>query len=231
MSDNRRLVALFVAVMGLGVAAFGVVRGLAATGPARGTRMIVGIAPPIDTAVVGFTQQAARDRLEEKADATRVVAAGDQLGVEIAEQDPQIVAGEVALLERTAHVEIASGPATVDARSLRRIDLVEQGVAIEAAAPVPFTIGQPITFSIDGKVRFTASPDHVDGAAFHVPMPSVEQAMDLRSLLVAGAAHAMHVLRREPFSRATGFVPRAWPFLAAGAVLLAAAALAGRKQR
>lgn len=231
MSDTRRLVALLVAVMGLGVAAFGVVRGLAATGPARGTRMIVAVAPPIDAAAVAFTQQAARDRLEEKGDGTRVVAAGDQLVVEIAEQAPDIVANEAALLERTAHVELASGTATVDARSLRRIDLVEDGVAAEAAAPVPFKIGAPITFSIDGKVRFTVAPDHVDGAAFHLPMPGVEQAMDLRSLLVAGAAHPMHVLRRERFTRATGFVPRAWPFFAAGAVLLAAAALVGRRTR
>ena len=62
-------------------------------------------------------------------------------------------------------------------------------------------------------------------------MPGRPAGDGLRSLLVAGAAHAMHVLRREPFTRATGFVPRAWPFLAAGAVLLAAAALAGRKKR
>ena len=44
MTDVRRLIALLIAGMGLGAVAFGVVRGLSATGPARGTRMIVAIA-------------------------------------------------------------------------------------------------------------------------------------------------------------------------------------------
>src|SRR3569623_1531147 len=231
MNDARRLVALLVAVMGLGTAVCGVVRGLSSTGPARGTRMIVAIAPPVDAAAIGIAQRSAQARLEETGTSTRVVAAGGQLVGEIPEQDPASVAGEAALLERTAKVELATGSATVDARTLRRIDIIDQGVAVQASAPVPFKLGAPITFAEGGTIKLAASPDHVDGASFHVPMASAPQLDDLYGLLLAGAAHPMHVTHREPFTRATGILPRAWPFLAFGAVLVAAGALGGRRKR
>jgi hypothetical protein len=119
VSDTRKLVGLFLAVMALGVIAFGVVRGLSATGPASGTRMIV----TGDQATL------------EKAVGThgRVVpAGGDHFVVEVAQRDPQ--------LESQLHVE-----------------------------------------------------------------------------------------RSETFTRATGFLPRAWIFLAVAAVMLAGAALLLRK--
>ena len=169
-------------------------------------------------------QHLARERLG--GDDVAVVAADSQLVVEVAHDDPDIV----GLLERTAKVELADGSASVDARTLRRIDVVDSGIAVEASAPVPFKIGSPITFAIDGKIRLAASPDRVDGAAFHVPIATVDQAADLRQLLIVGAAHPMHVTHREPFTRATGFLPRAWPFLVIGAVTLLAAGLAGRNK-
>ncbi len=44
-----------------------------------------------------------------------------------------------------------------------------------------------------------------------------------------GPYHHMHVDRAVAFTRATGFVPRAWPFFAAAAVMLAGAALLWRR--
>jgi hypothetical protein len=41
---------------------------------------------------------------------------------------------------------------------------------------------------------------------------------------------AMHVVSRTPFTRATGFLPRAWPFLVAGVVLLLVAGIAWRRK-
>jgi hypothetical protein len=41
---------------------------------------------------------------------------------------------------------------------------------------------------------------------------------------------AMHVVSRTPFIRATGFFPRAWPFLAGGAVLLLVAGIVWRRK-
>lgn len=142
MSDTRKLVALFIAVMGLGVIIFGVVRGLSATGPATGTRLIVAIAPPVDEAAVATCEEVARTRLKT----ARVVPAGTRLVVEIPSQAPADVADATAKLE-----------------------------------------------------------------------------MD-------GAHHPMHVASATAFTRATGFVPRAWPFFAIGGVLvLGAAAIARRR--
>ena len=42
--------------------------------------------------------------------------------------------------------------------------------------------------------------------------------------------HRMHVDRSVAFTRATGFVPRAWPFFAIAAVMLAGAALIARRR-
>lgn len=49
--------------------------------------------------------------------------------------------------------------------------------------------------------------------------------------LDAAAAPPMKVTRRESFSRATGFLPRAWPFLAGAALLLVIAGVLSRRPR
>jgi hypothetical protein len=57
---------------------------------------------------------------------------------------------------------------------------------------------------------------------------SIRDAIELVSVVEAGAIGPLRIQRQEPFSRATGFLPRAWPFLAIGAVLLIVAALLSR---
>ena len=105
MSDGRRLAALMIAVIGLGSAAFGVVRGLSATGPASGVRMIVSIAPPVDDAAREMAEHVATARVDEKGMATRVVPAGDKLVVELGD-DAGNAAEVAALLERTGKLEV-----------------------------------------------------------------------------------------------------------------------------
>ena len=80
MSDTRKLVALFVAVMGFGVIVFGVVRGLSDPGMASGTRMIVRIAPPVDQAIVAQAESFARQQAGKDA---RVFPTGDRLVIEL----------------------------------------------------------------------------------------------------------------------------------------------------
>lgn len=77
MSDTRKLVGLFLAVMALGVIAFGVVRGLSPTGPASGTR---------------FTVTGDQQTIEKLAGAHGYVvpAGGDHFIVELAQRDPQL---------------------------------------------------------------------------------------------------------------------------------------------
>src|SRR5450432_3338798 len=93
--------------MGLGTGLFGVVRGLSSTGPAHGTRMVVAIAPPVNAEVVAMAEHVVASRLDEKGvEKTRVTAASDMLVVEVGTTDEQIVDDEIALLERTAKLEV-----------------------------------------------------------------------------------------------------------------------------
>jgi hypothetical protein len=118
MSDTRKLVALFVVVMGLGVIIFGTVRGLTSTGLARGTRLIV-------------TGEVADVRKAVGSHGRVIPAGGETVVVEVAQRDP----------------------------------------AIEKQ---------------------------------------------------------LHVVRADDFTRATGFLPRAWPFFAVGAVMLLGAGAIAR---
>src|SRR5690349_18062637 len=112
MSDTRKLVAAFIAVMGLGVVIFGVVRGLTSSGPSSGTRLIIAIAPPVDADVGKLAEHVVRDRLDEGHGDLRVVPAGDRIVAEIADRDPQTVAADVALLERTGKLEVKAAGKT-----------------------------------------------------------------------------------------------------------------------
>ncbi len=220
----RIITALLVAVIGFGIAVFGVVRGLSSSGPAHGTRLILTTAG----GNIALAREAAALRVEEKGAPTRVIAAGDRIVVELGTDDPQLVADQAALLERTAHVELrdAEHPDTppVDAHVLSHIAADDQGVTIDSTTTLPFHVHSEITFVLDGKIKLAATPDRVEGRTMHVPMASLRQSEDLRALLVAGAAPAMHVESRTPFTRATGFWGRAWIFLAIGGVFLAVGA-------
>lgn len=211
----RVLAALLVAVIGFGIAVFGVVFGLSASGPAQGIRHIVTLGPSANVLVA---QQALVERLGSD---SRVAAAGDRLVVE----SP---VDATALIERTGTVVLrdAEHPdVVVDGRGLKRVDADDQGVTIEATAALPFHVHSEVTFALDGAIKLAATPDQVNGVVMHVPMASLQQATNLRAMLLAGAAPAMHVVSKEPFTRATGFWPRAWLFLAIGGALVVVAAI------
>jgi len=213
----RVLTALLLAVIGFGIAVFGIVLGLSPSGPAEGVRLIVSLDP-------GGNALAAQGTLVERlGPESRVAAAGDRLVVETPEDATQLVerVGKVELRD----AEHPDAPA-VDGHALTRIDADSHGLTIVSAKPLPFHVHSEITFALDGKIHLAATPDQVDGTTMHVPMASLVQAEDLRGLLLAGAAPGMHVVSRAPFHRKVGFWPRAWLFLAiAGACELVAAAL------
>ena len=142
MSDTRKLVALLLAVMAFGVIVFGAALGLSSNGPAKGTRLLVSVAPPVNEVTVAQCVDVVRRQL---ASSDRVLGGHDGLVVELASQDPKAVAEATAQLETD------------------------------------------------------------------------------------GPYHHMHVDRTIAFSRATGFFPRAWPFFAIAAVMLAAGALLWRR--
>jgi hypothetical protein len=216
------MLAAMIALIGAGLALFGVMRGVQKTGPAEGVRMIVEIEPPLDADSLAMTEQAARDRVEEKGGDTLVVPAGGRLVVEVSDAPDETA----ALLERFAKLEIKKGDQVIlEGGGIARVGIVEHGVAIAVRGPVPISVGDSLTFALEGKVRVTSIVDRADANAFHVALAKTEDAVLLEDVIRAGAAHPMHVVHRENFSRAVGFLPRAVPFFVAGGVMLLIAAL------
>ncbi len=101
-----RIVALFLVALGLGLVAFGVIRGVRPAGPAHGVRLVFDIEPPVDDAAREIAQHIVDARIGEKWLELRVVPAGDQLVVEVGEDDPGFLHELVTLLERTATLEL-----------------------------------------------------------------------------------------------------------------------------
>jgi hypothetical protein len=230
MSDTRKLVAAFIAVMGLGVVIFGIVRGLTSSGPGSGTRLIIAIAPPVDGDVAKLAMHVVRDRLDEGHGDLRVVPAGNQIVAEIADRDPQTVAMAVGLLERTGTLEVkAAGTSVLDGAGVKHAEIAaDGGVLVDTRAPVAVPPGTPLEIVFDGKVHYTIAPDRV--SPLHLPVTDARTALDLVALFDAGAAHPMHVVHTEAFTRATGFFPRAWVFFAIGAAILLGAGVVARKR-
>ena len=233
--EVRFILALFVGVMGLGLVAFGILRGASKSGPGEGFRLTVAIEPPLDPATVMIAEHAMRDRVEEKGAETRVIPAGDHLIIELGETDPMVIHEFAALIERREPLEIRAGDVPVlvpSAIAAVQADLT--GVAItvrdpSALAEIPQ--GTELSFVYAGKLRYTAPADHVAGNGLHVRAGGLETdegariADDLVAIVYAGAMHPLHVTHEEPFTRATGALPRAWPFAVPGLVLLAFALL------
>src|SRR3569623_1532201 len=92
--------------VGLTLAGFGVIRGAMDAGPGAGTRLVLGIAPPVDEDVREMAVHIAKARVEEKGAETRVVPAGDRIVVELDTTDPELVKDTSDLLGRTARVEL-----------------------------------------------------------------------------------------------------------------------------
>ncbi len=248
----QKVAAIVLLATALTLAAFGIARGVMSAGPAHGTRMIVTIDPPVDRDVLELAEHSVHARLDDKDARPRIIASGGRIVIEVAEDDPANVNLIAALLERSAKLELhaSTGPATfdpaplLDGRSIRRAGVFEGGVAIdvrEASALAPLASlrpGTPLAFVLDGRAAFVGAPDRIVGTELHVPTPgtnedqAIAHANELIAMIEAGAAHPMHVVQRDPFTRATGFVPRALPFLiAAGVVALIAAAFALRRRK
>src|SRR3569832_654350 len=324
--------------VGLTLAGFGVIRGAMDAGPGAGTRLVLGIAPPVDEDGRERAVHIAKERVEEKGAETRVVPAGDRIVVELDTTDPELVKDTSDLLGRTARVElhvvlpidawpaadfvanddqakrlgihVAMGALLAEDREndlpvaeaaaigcrgreeagkrhcivrgdhilatnlaaipalavphgqtlaygradeirphawrtylldsvvlaagpeLRHVELGGGGVivqlAVVAARRVVATAstrpGVPLAAVLDGLVKKVAPlPAETAAPTLHLRPPApagkledaaIRDAMELQSMLEAGAAHELNVISSTPFTRATGFLPRAWPFLA-----------------
>lgn len=237
--DLRILIALIVAAVGIGAAIFGVVRGMSATGPGRGVRLQIAIAPPLDPQVVALATRVVTERCDEKGVVDlRVVSGGDRVVAEVGEDDPEIVDHLVAVIERRAALELRVDTTTVaTGAALAGAEVSAGGVKIDLRAPIAVPPGAQLAFVLDGKVRTVAPVDHVAPTDLHVLTKgatedeAIKAAIELVTLVEAGAVPALHVTERTPFTRATGFFPRAWPFFAVCAVMLIAAALIARRRR
>ena len=235
---TRRLVAIPLLGVALTFAAFGIVRGVVSTGPARGERLIVGIEPPGDDAARTMAVHVARARIDDSAIPVRVIPAGDRLVIEVGTDDAGLVQSYAQLLERTATLELRANDGTVvDGRTIRRAEVLAGGVALEVArSDKTVTTGATIEVVLDGKPRMTVTADRVAGTEIHVRTSgetedaSLRAAVELVEIVEAGAVHPLHVRRQESFERATGFVPRAWPFLAIAGVFLIVVAVLWRRR-
>jgi hypothetical protein len=241
MSTTRRLAAIPVIGVALGLCAFGVIRGATNAGPAHGVRLIVAIEPPVDDAARTMAAHVAQERLDEKGLEVRVVPAGNTLVAEVGTDDPAVVTNLRELLERTANLEVRpvnSTDVVLDGRAIERAEVLAGGVAIEVRSPdqlARVTPGVPIEFVLDGHIRMTAAPDRVIGRELHVPVSgndvdATRAALEFVAAIEAGAVRPMHVRSHEMFQRATGFWPRAWPFFAVAAVFSLAALVLLRRR-
>lgn len=231
--STRRLVALPLVGVAVTLIAFGVVRGVISTGPSHGKRLIVAIEPPVDDAARTMAAHVARARLDDKEMPLHIVPAGDRLVVEVGSDDAHIVNEMAQLLERTGKLEVRAGDTSFDGRAIRRAEVLGDGVAIEvddAGRLAKVAPGTPIEFVLDGTVRMGALPDRVLSTELHVRPNAGATSTQLVDLIEAGAVHPLHVRSQEAFSRATGFVPRAWPFFAIAGVLLVVVAILIRRR-
>ena len=242
MSDDKRdlriLIALIVGVFGLGVAIFGVVRGTSATGPGSGVRLTVSIAPPLDAGKVALAVRVVKERCDEKGRDARIVSGGDRVVAEIGEDDPESIGHIVAVIERRASLEVRGhdGTTLLAGDRIAGAQVASGGVKVDLRAPASIPTGARLAFVLDGKEKAVATVDHVAPTDFHVRTDGATEdaalraAVELVPVIEAGAVPALQVTERTPFTRATGFLPRAWPFFAiGGAMLLVAAFVAFRR--
>lgn len=229
----RKIAALPVLGTALTLAAFGIVRGASDLGIASGTRLTVEIGAPVDAAARTMAAHVVRERLDEKGLPVRVIAAGDRLIVEVGTQDAEMLGPIAAILERRAMLDLRSNDVVVDPAAVRTVRVDGPAVELDVRDPAAlrsFAVGTPITVSLEGRVRHTGAPDRIVGTFVRVPTPGANvdegilHAMELAAVIEAGVVRPLRVTQQAAFTRATGFVARAWPFLAIAAVLIALAA-------
>jgi hypothetical protein len=173
-----------------------------------------------------------RDRLSAKEAPLRIVKNGDRLVVEVGEDDAGILEDMVAIVERVGVLEVVAsdGTSVLDPRAVRHAEASGDGVNVEvrsAADLARVQSGVSLVFKFDGKPRLEAVATRAGDTTLHIPVAhEIELVVDM---LEAGAAHPMHVVKRDAFTRTTGFLPRAWPFFAAGVLALVIAGLLWRR--
>ena len=125
----------------------------------------------------------------------------------------------------------------VDGHAIRRAEVASGGVAIDVTDASRVKANAPIAFVLDGRVHGVVTPDQVGATQIHVVTPgdtedaAIAAALELVDVVEAGAAHPLHVESRDSFTRATGFLPRAWPFFAVFGVMVLVAGVIGRRTR
>jgi hypothetical protein len=136
--------------------------------------------------------------------------------------DPEVVLDGHTVVR----AEVAAGGVDIDPTGARR--LADLGRA---------HVGAPLAIVLDGKVRIvTVAPPPGERPVLHVATPGATEdaaigaALDLVAIVDAGAVHALHVVSATAFTRAVGFVPRAWPFLALALASLVGAGWLARRR-
>ena len=150
--------------------------------------------------------------------------------------------------DRTWTTYLLDDRVLVAGREIQRVELGDHGVIADVTAEAARRVaaqastrpGAPLAVVFDGKVKAVvplppAAPEpalhlHTTGAADVVDDAAVGAALDLQIVLEAGAMHPLTVLASTPFTRAVGFFPRAWLFLALALVSLVAGALVWRRR-
>ncbi len=137
--------------------------------------------------------------------------------------------------------------ALVRGPEIRHVELGDHGVIVDLTADAARRVagqsttraGAPLAVVLDGVVHGVvplpvARPEpalhlHTSGATEDGALRAASQLVDV---IEAGAAHALTVTRTTRFTRATGFLPRAWPFLASAlACVLVGLGLVLRRRR
>ncbi len=228
----RRLASLPVIATALGLAAFGVIRGVSSPHPASGTRMSVAIEGPVDDVTRQLVTRIVEERIDDTL-GTRIIPAGDRLVVEVGTTDPELASQIAALLERRGTVELRTlEPAqlVVAGSAIRGADTDATGVAIQLRQPRAETaMPDKLAVVFDGRIKGVVPAEAIGSDRVHLTTDS-ETAFELATAIEAGAAPQLRVEHQTAFSHTTGFVPRAWPLLVPAIVLLIVAALLWRRR-
>jgi preprotein translocase subunit SecD len=155
--------------------------------------------------------------------------------------------------ERAWRTFVLDDAVLVAGSEIRRVEVGDGGVVADlnpeaarrVAAQASTRTGAPIAVVLDGKVKAVAPlPAATPEPTLHLrptgagttgaPAPTedaaIRRAIDLQDVLEAGAVHSLDLVASTPFTRAVGFLPRAWPFLALALLSLAVGVFLWRRR-
>jgi len=139
--------------------------------------------------------------------------------------------------ERAWRTYLLDEPVLVSGNEITHVELGDHGVLVDLVADAAHRVaaqastrpGNPLAVVLDGKVKFTAPlPATTQEPVLHLHTAGasddawMRDAIELRSVIEAGAVRPLSVVTSAHFTRAVGFIPRAWPFLALALVSLVA---------